>query len=146
VSRLRTRSAAVLLTGAIIVLSLATAYIHSTLGSMTSLLGLIFFANAAGYAVLAIAVAVAFWGRHPLVRRFSWLPRVALAAFALTTIGGYLVIGPYSTLGWLTKAIEVGIIVLVVLDVLRVHGSFGGLVRTAIASITGRPDPATTES
>ena len=145
-SRLRTRPAAALLSGTIVVLALASAYIHSTLGSSTSLLGLLFFANAAGYAVLALAVAVAAWAPHPLVRRFSWLPRVALAAFALTTIGGYMVMGPYSTLGWLTKVIEVGIIVLVVLDVLRVHGSLGGLVRTAIASITGRPDPAPTDA
>lgn len=138
-SRLRTREAAMLLTAAIVVLVLTAGYIHFTIGSTTSLLGMLFYANAAGYVVLALALVVAAWGGPPLVQRFSWLPRVALLLYAAGSIGAYLVIGPYSTLGWITKAIELAIIVLLVVDIIRVHGSLGGLTRTALASLTGRP-------
>jgi hypothetical protein len=45
--------------------------------------------------------------RHPLVQRFDWLPRIGLLAYASTTIAAYLVVGPYFSLGWVAKAIEV---------------------------------------
>ena len=138
---LRRRPTAALLTAGIVGLSLATAYIHLTLGNTASLMGLLFLANAAGYAALAAAIVVGAAVDLPLVRRFSWLPRVALAGFAALTIAGYLVMGPYFTLGWITKAIEVGIIALLVLDVVRVYGSPAALVRSAVASLRGRPDP-----
>ena len=54
----------------------------------------------------------------PAVRRFAWLPRVGLAAFASVTIVAYLVIGPYFTLGWLTKGVELAIVMLVIADLL----------------------------
>jgi hypothetical protein len=53
-----------------------------------------------------------------IVRRSSWLPRVGLAAFASVTIIAYLVIGPHFTLGWVTKGIEVAIVMLVIADLL----------------------------
>jgi hypothetical protein len=53
-----------------------------------------------------------------IFRRFSWLPRVGLAAFASVTIIAYLVIGPHFTLGWVTKGIEVAIVMLVIADLL----------------------------
>ena len=119
------------LTATIVELTLVTAYIHFTLG------GALFTLNAAGYAVLAAAVAVGAVP-HPLLDRFSWLPRVGLAAFAAVTIGAYLVIGPYFTLGGVAKAVEVAILILIVADVIRVYGTPAGLARAALATL--RPE------
>jgi hypothetical protein len=123
------------LTAAIVELTLVTAYIHLTLG------GLLFTLNAAGYAALAAAVAIGAIP-HPLLDRVSWLPRVGLAAFTAVTIGAYLVIGPYFSLGWVAKAVEVTILTLLAVDVVRVYGSPAGLVRSALATFdrhAGRP-------
>jgi hypothetical protein len=114
---------------AIVMLTLATAYIHLTLG------GLLFTLNAIGYAALALAMIVIAAVPHPLVRRFDWMPRAGLAAYTATTIGAYLVMGPYFSLGWVAKAIEVAILALLVVDLLRAYGSPLGLVRAALASV-----------
>jgi hypothetical protein len=119
---------AVGLTIAIVDLTLITAYIHLTLG------GTLFTLNALGYAALAAAVAVTALP-HPFLRRFAWLPRVGLGAYALATIVGYLVIGPYFTLGWVAKAIEVAILVLLAADLARLYGSPAGLAHAALASV-----------
>ena len=102
----------ILLTGVILELTLATAIIHLTLG------GTLFLLNAAGYLALAAAYLVAAVMPMPAVRRLSWLPRAGLAAFASVTIVAYLVIGPYFTLGWVTKGIELAIVMLVIADLL----------------------------
>ena len=126
----RTRWAALTLTLAIVELTLTTAYIHFTLG------GVLFTLNATGYAMLAVALAVVAIP-HPLLRRVAWAPRIGLAAFTAVTIGAYLVIGPYFTLGWVAKAVEIAILTLVAADVLRMYGSFGGLVRAATGTFRG---------
>jgi hypothetical protein len=102
----------ILLTGVILELTLATAIIHFSLG------GTLFLLNAAGYLALGAAYLVAVAMPMPAVRRLGWLPRVALAAFASVTIVAYLVIGPYFTLGWVTKGIELAIVMLVIADLL----------------------------
>ena len=102
----------ILLTGVILELTLATAIIHFTLG------GTLFLLNAAGYLALAAAYLVAAVMPMPAVRRLSWLPRAGLAAFASVTIVAYLVLGPYFTLGWVTKGIELAIVMLVIADLL----------------------------
>lgn len=56
-------------------------------------------------------------------------------AAAYLTIGAYLVIGPHFELGWITKAIEVAIIGLVVGDMLRQYGGPEGLRRAAVGSV-----------
>jgi hypothetical protein len=117
------------LAAAIVGLTLATAYIHLSLG------GLLFTLNAAGYAALAAAMVVAATVSHPLVRRFDWLPRVGLAGYTVTTIGAYLVMGPYFSLGWMAKGIEVAVLTLLVIDVYRTYGSPAGLIRAALASV-----------
>ncbi|HUG47222.1 MAG TPA: hypothetical protein VMP67_02300 [Candidatus Limnocylindria bacterium] len=137
---LRRRPVAVLLTAGIVGLSMATAYIHFTLGSTTSWLGLLFLANAVGYVVLAGAVVAVNAVRHPLVERFGWLPRLALVGFTAATIAGYLLMGPYFTLGWITKAIEVGIIALLVLEVVRAYGTPAAFLRSALNSLRRRPE------
>ena len=126
-----TRSGAALglaLTLVAVDLALTTGYIHLTLG------GVLFTLNAAGFAALAAALLV-FALPHPLLRRFAWLPRLALAGYTLTTIGAYLVIGPYFTLGWIAKAIELGILAVLAADLLRLYGSVGGLLRAALESV-----------
>jgi hypothetical protein len=118
-----TRTAGFALTAGILELTLATALIHASLG------GLLFTLNAAGYLALGLAVAVAAAAPFPVIRRFSWLPRIALAAYATVTIVAYVAMGPYFTLGWVAKAIEVAIITLLVADLVRVHGSGRGVIR-----------------
>ena len=115
-------------------LALTTAYIHLTLG------GLLFTLNAIGYALLAAALAIGAIP-HPLISRFSWLPRVGLAGFTAVTIGAYLVVGPYFSLGWVAKAVEVAILTLVAADVVRVYGSVGGLLRAAMNTFSDPSRP-----
>ncbi len=102
----------ILLTGVILELTLATAFIHFTLG------GTLFLLNALGYVALGAAYLAAASLPMPAIRRFGWLPRVGLAAFASVTIVAYLVVGPYFTLGWVTKGIEIAIVMLVIADLL----------------------------
>ncbi len=102
----------ILLTGVILELTLATAIIHLTLG------GTLFLLNAAGYLALAAAYLVGAAAPMPAIRRFGWLPRAVLAAYASLTIAAYIVIGPYFMLGWATKGIEVAIVLLVIADLL----------------------------
>jgi hypothetical protein len=127
---------AVGLTLAIVDLTLITAYIHLSLG------GILFTLNAIGYAALAAALA-ATAVPHPIVRRFAWLPRVGLAGYTALTIGAYLVMGPYFTLGWVAKGIEVAILVLLGADLLRLYGSPADLVRAALSSIRPGARPVT---
>jgi hypothetical protein len=126
---LQSRTFGALLTAAIVGLTLATGYIHFTLG------GVLFTLNALGYAGLAAMIVIGAIAPLPIVEKFSWFPRVALIGYAAMTIAGYLVMGPYFTLGWIAKGIEVALIALVVVDILRVYGSPMGLVRAAVASV-----------
>jgi hypothetical protein len=102
----------ILLTGVILELTLASACIHFTLG------GTLFLLNATGYLALGAAYLVAAIAPNPAVRRYGWLPRAGLAAYASVTILAYLAMGPYFTLGWVTKGIEVAIVMLLVADLL----------------------------
>jgi hypothetical protein len=126
---LRSRAAGALLTAAIVGLTLTTAYIHASLG------GLIFTLNALGYVGLASLFVIGAAAPMPIVERFSWFPRVALMGYAALTIAAYLVMGPYFSLGWIAKGVEVALIVLVGLDVVRVYGGPTGLVRAALESV-----------
>lgn len=102
----------ILLNGVIVELTLATALVHLSLG------GTLFLLNAAGYAALGIASVAAALAPIPAIRRLAWVPKAALAVFASVTVVAYLVVGPYFTLGWLTKGIELALITLVVADLL----------------------------
>jgi hypothetical protein len=124
------------LTAAIVVLALVAGAIHLSLGAP------IFVLNALGYFALVAAYLIAATVSHPLVVRFSWLPRVALLAYAAASIAAWLVMGGFYWLGYLTKAIELTLIVLLVVDMYRVYGGVRGLlaqvgdsVRWAIATI-----------
>lgn len=123
------------LTLVMVELTIATAYIHLSLG------GTIFLLNGIGYLVLAAGVAATALP-IPLVQRLRWLPRIGLAAFALVTIGAYLVIGPNFLLGWITKAIEIAIIGLAVADLVNTYGIPGRLARPPMAPLERSTGPA----
>ena len=126
---LRSRATGAVLTVAIVGLTLATAYIHSTLG------GLLFTLNALGYLGLAGLIVIGAAAPVAVVERFSWFPRIALLGYTGMTIAGYLVMGPYFTLGFIAKGIEVALVTLLVVDVFRVYGSPMGMVRSALDSV-----------
>jgi hypothetical protein len=126
---LHSRATGAVLTAAIVGLTLATAYIHFSLG------GLLFTLNASGYAVAAVAIVIGAAAPLAVIRRFSWLPRLGLLGYTATTIAAYMVMGPYFTLGWIAKGIEVALIGVLVVDIVRVYGSPPGMVRAAFASV-----------
>lgn len=131
---LNNRATGTLLTLGIVVLAATTAYVHLTLG------GLLFLLNGLGYAGLIVLIVLGAMAPHlhPLIARFDWFPRLAIIGFTAITITGYLVIGPYFALGWITKGVELALITLVVVDVIRVYGSPWGMARQAVASILGQ--------
>jgi hypothetical protein len=117
------RAVDVALRAAIVGLALSTAYIHFTLG------GLLFLANAAGYTTLAVAMIAPV----ATVSRLRWLIRPALAGFTATTIVGYLIMGPYFTLGFIAKGIEATLIVLLVIEMVRFDGGPLAVARRFLA-------------
>jgi len=126
---LQSRAAGFAVTAAIVGLTLATANIHLGLG------GLLFTLNGLGYAGLAALIVIGAAAPMPIIERFSWFPRVALIGYTAMTIAGYLVMGPYFTLGFIAKGIEVALIATLIVDLVRVYGSPMGLVRSAMASV-----------
>jgi hypothetical protein len=120
------RWTAIAFTVPIVELALTTAYVHVTLG------GLMFTANAIGYAVLAGLYAIAAAADGTAFGRFGWMPRLALLGFTLATIAGYLAMGPWFTLGWVTKGVEVALVTLVAVDMARRYHSVAGLRDTIL--------------
>jgi hypothetical protein len=108
-----TSPAGVLLRTAIVALTLATGWIHATLG------GLLFSLNAAGY-VVAAAAMVAPIG---LAIGFRWFIRLGLIAYAATAIVGWYLIGPRYETAYLAKAIEVALIALLLVEVRAYDGN-----------------------
>ena len=111
----------------ITVTTLAAAAIHFGLGS------LLFMMNAAGYATLAVA----YLAPIALAERFRWLIRVALLGFTAATIVGWVLVGPRFGLAYLTKGIELTLIVLLVVDIYRAHGGTRALMREAVEATSG---------
>jgi hypothetical protein len=109
---------------AIVGLVLGTAYIHSTLG------GLLFTLNAAGYLVAAVAMVIPL----ALASRFRWFIRLGLMGYAAATILGWALQGPYYSTAYLAKAIEVALIALLAIDFVRFDGNPIQVVRREIAS------------
>jgi hypothetical protein len=104
----------------VVALTLATAAIHASLG------GLMFLANAVGYAILAVAMIVP----GPM-GRVRWIVRIALIGFAAATIGGWLLFGTRFPLAYLDKAIEVALIGVVGLELWLFDGGPIGIARRA---------------
>jgi hypothetical protein len=96
----------------IVMLALATAYIHSTLG------GLLFTLNAIGYTLGAAAMGAPL----EIARRYRWLVRIGLAGYAAVTIAAWAVQGPFYSTAYVAKAIEVALIALLAVDFARSGG------------------------
>jgi hypothetical protein len=120
----------------IIELTLATANIHFSLG------GQLFTLNGFGYVALGAAYAIGALVPVTFVQRIAWLPRIGLLGYALTTIGAYLVIGPYFTMGWTAKGIEVAIIALLFADMVVVYGSPKDVWRAALGTFSSARPPS----
>lgn len=114
---------------AILALTLATAWIHSTLG------GLLFTLNALGYLAFAVALVFAFLIPLRIVQQLRWLPRLALIGYALATIVGWLLMGPRYDMAYISKAIEVVLIALLAVDLFRTYGTPSEALRRARGAI-----------
>ncbi len=112
----------------IVGLTLATAYIHSTLG------GLLFTLNAAGYLVAAVAIVIPL----ALAVRFRWLVRLGLIGYAATTIIGWAIQGPYFTTAYIAKGIEVTLIILLAIDFARMDGNPINVIKAELGELGAR--------
>jgi hypothetical protein len=112
----------------IVGLTLATGYIHSTLG------GLLFTLNATGYLVAAIAIVIPL----ALAVRYRWVVRLGLIGYAATTIIGWAIQGPYFTTAYIAKAIEVALIVLLAIDFARMDGNPVKLIKSELAELSAK--------
>lgn len=108
---------------AIVGLTLATAYIHYTLG------GMLFMANAAGYVFFAalMVAPIAF------ISRYRWVVRAGLLGFTVATILGWVVMGGRFDLAYFTKVIEIGLVAALVFEMWRYDGGPFNVLRRLIA-------------
>lgn len=113
---------------AIVGLTLATGYIHSTLG------GLLFTLNAVGYLVAAVALVIPLG----IAVRYRWVVRLGLIGYAATTIIGWAIQGPYFTTAYVAKAIEVTLIILLAIDFARMDGNPITVIKSELAQLSGR--------
>ena len=123
-ARVPLRTVDVAVRAAIVALTVATGYIHLTLG------GLLFTLNALGYFVAAVAMIVPL----ALAVRFRWIVRVGLIGYAATAIVAWAVMGPYFSTAYVAKAIEVALIVLLVVDFARHDGNPVDVARRELAA------------
>jgi hypothetical protein len=94
---------------AIVALALATAIIHIVLAVPLSMVG--FYLNGLGYIALAAALYL------PPLRRHRRLLRWLLMGYTALTIVLWLLIGrPYTAIGYVDKAIELGLLALLWVD------------------------------
>jgi hypothetical protein len=126
-SRVSLRPSDVVVRAAIVALTLATGYIHFTLG------GLLFTLNALGYLVAAVAVIAPL----AIAVRFRWIVRVGLIGYAATAIVAWAVMGPYFSTAYVAKAIEIALIVLLAIDFARHDGNPIEVVRRELATFVG---------
>lgn len=116
-TRTEVSAVAILVRLGILSLTITTAAIHASLG------GLLFLANAAGYAVLALGMVLP--GPFAAGR---WLVRLALAGFTAGTIGAWFLFGGRFPLAYLDKGLEVVLIALLAIEVFQIDGGPRGIV------------------
>jgi hypothetical protein len=127
-SRSSLRPLDVIIRIAIVGLTLGTAYIHSTLG------GLLFTLNAAGYVVAAMAIVIPLG----LAIRFRWFIRIGLMGYAATAIVAWAVQGPYYSTAYVAKAIEIVLITLLAIDFARMDGNPVKVIKSELALISSK--------
>jgi hypothetical protein len=110
---------------AIVALTVATGWIHLTLGS------LLFTLNGAGYLVAAVAMVLPI----ALAMRFRWLIRIGLVGYALAAIVGWYLMGPRYDVAYAAKAIEVALIALLLLEIRSFDGNPVSRVRRTVAAL-----------
>jgi hypothetical protein len=106
----------------IVSLTLATAYIHFTLGSM------LFMANAVGYAVLAAGMVLPLG----ILVRNRWFVRAALLGFTSVTMIGWALIGPRFMLAYVDKGIELVLVALLIVEMFRYDGGPVNVIRKGL--------------
>lgn len=104
----------------IVIATLATAYIHFTLG------GMLFLLNALGYVTLTVLLVLPIG----FLQRLRPVVLLALMGYTAVTIVGWLIMGPYFTLAYYTKAIEVVLIVLIGLELWRTRATVMPAIRS----------------
>jgi hypothetical protein len=114
---------------AIVALTLATSYIHLTLG------GLLFTLNAIGYAVGAAAIVAPL----AIAVRYRWLVRIGLAGYAATTFAAWVIDPIFYPTAYLAKAIELALIALLAVDFARRDGNPIDRIRDEIRSLLTPP-------
>ena len=119
--------AGVALRMAIVGLTIATGWIHLTLGSP------LFTLNAIGYFVAAVAMVVPI----ALAVRFRWFIRLGLIGYAATAIVAWFLMGPRYDVAYVAKAIEVGLIALLALEVRAYDGNPIRRIRQALRPSVG---------
>jgi energy-coupling factor transporter transmembrane protein EcfT len=100
-------NAGMALRAAIVGLTIATGWIHVTLGSP------LFTLNAIGYFAAALAMVAPI----ALAVRFRWFIRLGLIGYAATAIVAWFLMGPRYDVAYVAKAIEVGLIALLAVEV-----------------------------
>lgn len=122
-----TSPAGLVLRTTIVGLTIATGLIHLNLG------GPLFTLNGVGYLVAAVAMVAPI----ALAVRFRWFIRLGLIAYAMTAIVGWYLMGPRYDIAYLAKAIEIGLIVLLSIEVRAYDGSPIRRVRHTISPLVG---------
>ena len=117
-----TSAAGVAVRAAIVGLTLATGWIHATLG------GPLFTLNAVGYLVAAVAMVAPIG----IAVRFRWLIRLGLIGYAATAIVAWYLTGPRYDVAYLAKAIELVLIALLLVEVRAYDGSPIARIRRAL--------------
>lgn len=110
----------------VVLLTLATAAVHASLG------GMMFMANAAGYSVLAVAMIA-----PRAAPRWRWLIRLALIGFTAATIGGWVAFGARFDLAYFDKAIEVVLIGVLLTEMWQSDGGPVGVYRRLRRLVAG---------
>jgi len=119
-TRAHPRLGAYVTRAAVVGLTLATAAIHASLG------GMMFLANAVGYATLALAMVA-----PGPIGQIRWLVRLGLMGFTAMTIGGWLLFGARFPLAYVDKTIEVVLIAVLAFELWRTDGGPIGVARQA---------------
>ena len=114
----------VLRTG-IVALTIATGVIDLTLG------GLLFTMNGLGYLTAAVAMVIPL----ELAIRYRGVIRLGLIAYTATTIVGWYLMGPRYETAYVAKAIELALIALLAIEIRRLDGSPGAIVRRAVGDV-----------
>jgi hypothetical protein len=117
-----TNAAGLAVRTAIVGLTLATGWIHASLG------GPLFTLNAIGYLVAAVAMVAPI----DLAVRFRWLIRIGLVGYAATAIVAWYLTGPRYDVAYLAKAIEIALIALLLVEIRAYDGSPISRIRRAL--------------